>query len=262
MMLAVDYGADAFLLKPVLGVERYGDLVPAQWFEVYAYQKLDEKGDGLTITCAGEGAPWEARLYQGSSVTEAGAYQVCWPVRSEYMDGDTFPTDEAQLKAWAEAHPMDQDSWWVFAANLRMFPTTNSRSYGKNVVAPLEPVMVTGGWTMAKVGDTFGWISNTYVAHDGQDYPRNYMMCQVAPPPLAMAAADTALCSMIGGEETQMLAKGSAMQILAAGDGWYHVQIPKDDMTWQLDVPAVYGYVRADDVTVYASPLRMKYEIR
>ncbi|MBQ8655332.1 MAG: hypothetical protein IJ507_10395 [Clostridia bacterium] len=260
MMLAVDYGTDAFLLSPVMGVERYENLVRCNWFEVYAYQKLDEKGDGLTITCAGEGAPWVVQQHQGSSVTEAGEYQVCWPVRAEYVEGDAFPTDEAQLKAWAEAHPMDMDSWWVFAANLRMFPTTDSRSYGKNIIAPLEPVFVSAGWTMVKLGDTFGWISNTYVAHENQDYPRNHMMCQVAPPPVARAEKETALCVMAGGEEKQTLAKGSVMQILAAGDGWYHVQIPKGEMTWQLDVPAVYGYVRAEDVTAWTSPLRLKYE--
>ncbi|MBQ8654904.1 MAG: hypothetical protein IJ507_08170 [Clostridia bacterium] len=262
LQLAVDYGTDAFLLSPVTGVERYGDLVPSCWFEVYAYQKLDEKGDGLFISCAGEGAPWTVKEFNGSGMTEGGEYQVCWPVRAEYISGDAFPTDEAQLKAWAEENPMDPDSWWVFAANLRMFPTTDSRSYGKSIIAPLEKLTVKGGWTMVRMGNTVGWISNTYVAHDGQEYPRNFTMCQVAPPPVAKADKETALCTVAGGAAEQTLPSGAVMQVLAAGEGWYHVQIPQADMTWRLDVPAVYGYVRAEDVTVYASELRMNFDMR
>lgn len=261
-MLAVTYGQEAFLLKPTFGVQCYGDTAQAQWFELYGYQNLDDKGNGIAITCGAEGKEWTARRLQDGKAEELAKHFVRWPIRIEYIDGDDFPTTAEELTAWAEAHPVSREGNWVFAANLRTWPTTRSASKGQYIYTPVERLFNLGSWHLIRIGETLGWMSETYITWEGQPWPYNHYQCQIAAPGIARTKQEASLYQQPDGKVKQTLPAGTGLQILGVSEDWYHVHLPQGEVSWMVDGQGTYGYVRRTEAETFDSPLCMKYSAK
>ena len=265
-LLTVDYGADQFLLS-------VGDMMsaPSRICELHQYRRLDASGDGLILQQKSAGHLFAQIMENGQKQREEypedmpGNYMLRWPEDAAYIDGDTFPTTEEALAAWAAAHPLREDVTYIFGANLRQRATSKSASLGKYHYAPLTILGQEEGtefpWYHVRIGDTEGYVSGNYVASpDDPIRTNNFVGAQSTPLRVAKAVPGASLYADMSGKVKQALPDGASALILAEADGWYHVALAQEG-EWYAADDAVYGYLRARDVQVYESWLQMKYGV-
>lgn len=249
---AIAYGNEYYMIGNGLG-----------YCDVYAYVNVDDQGNGLSITVGYPDYCYVLETWENGEWGRRKGYEICHPSRLELVDADTFPRTMEQLEKWAEQYPLSQEGVYVFAANLRQRATGSSKSLGVYRKAPAVVLDSAPGtqfpWYQLRIGDTTGWMSGVYVTSDPGDI--NHGLAQVIPPAVAQCRADTGLYLSPNGEIKQTLPAGAAMHILADCDGWYHVVLPREDITWKLDGQGTYGYVRMSDVAEYATLLDMKYDV-
>lgn len=262
----VDYGEDAFLLSVGDTMEK-----PSRVCRLFRYQRLDETGDGLILHQDLAGHIFAQIVENGEPLREAypadgpGHYTLRWPEDAAYIDGDTFPTTEEALAAWAAAHPLREDVTYIFGANLRQRATSKSASLGKYHYAPLTILGQEEGtefpWYHVRIGDTEGYVSGNYVASpDDPIRTNNFVGAQSTPLRVAKAVPGASLYADMSGKVKQVLPDGASALILAEADGWYHVALAQEG-EWYAADDTVYGYLRARDVQVYESWLQMKYGV-
>ncbi len=265
-LLTVDYGEDQFLLS-------VGDMMsqPSRICRLYQYQQLDDSGDGLIIRQEMAGRFFVQIKENGQKLRAEypedlpGHYTLRWPEDAAFIDGDTFPTTEEALRAWAAQHPLSTDVTYIYGANLRQRATSKSATLGKYHYAPLTILGQEPGtefpWYHVRIGDTEGYVSGNYVASPGDRVrSNNYLGAQCTPLRVAQAVPGVSLYADMSGAVKQALPEGASALILAQADGWYHVVLAQDG-EWFVPENAVYGYLRARDVQVYESWLQMKYGI-
>lgn len=231
--------------------------------QVASYVSIDGNGNGLAVIPSYPDYCYELHIYKNGERTDRWSCEICLPGRLELMDADAFPRTKEDLDAWAKQYPLSEAGTYVFSANLREKPTGKSKSLGVYRKAPATILDSVSGtqkpWYKLRIGDTEGWMSGVYVAQRAGDV--NHGLPQVTPPAVAQCNADTGLYLSPGGQVKQTLPAGTAMHIIADCDGWYHVVLPREDITWRLDEQGIYGYVRVADVTEYTTLLNMKYGV-
>lgn len=231
--------------------------------DIAAYVSVDANGNGLWIVPSYPEFSYELYIYRDGERTEHLNYEICLPARLEMMDADTFPRTPDDLDCLAQQYPLSDQGTYVFAANLREKPTGRSRSQGVYRWAPAQVLESKPGvqspWYKVRIGDTEGWMSGPYV--ESKPYTVNHGLGQVTPPAIAQCKSETNLYLSPEGKIKQTLPAGTAMHIIADCGGWYHVVLPRENITWKLDAEGTYGYVRMTEVTEYTTLLNMKYGI-
>ena len=261
----LDKNGDVIVLLPAVvyadGYYMIGNM--DGYSDVASYVSIDGNGNGLAIIPSYPDYCYELHIYKNGERTDRWSCEICLPARLELMDADAFPRTKEDLDAWAKQYPLSEAGTYVFSANLREKPTGKSRSMGVYRKAPATILDSAPGtqhpWYKLRIGDTEGWMSGVYVAQMAGDV--NHGLSQVTPPGIAQCNADTSLYLSPGGQVKQALPVGTAMHIIADCDGWYHVVLPREDITWKLDAEGTYGYVRVTDVTEYTTLLNMKYGV-
>ncbi len=245
----VEYGQEVFYIG---GYEGYS--------YVYAYENLDEQGNGIRVMSGFPGYSYEySRMEQGVVAGETTYFCAEKPARLDLLDADDFPCNLEKLAMGAEAWERIEanlDTYYAQGANLREKPTGKSRSLGVYRGAVAEKLDAAPGtqhpWYKLRIGDTVGWMSGKYVICGEK---------MMTPPAVARCNADTSLYLSPGDQVKQTLPAGTAVHIIADCDGWYHVVLPREDITWKLDGQGTYGYVRMTDVTEYTTLLNMKHGV-
>lgn len=140
---------------------------------------------------------------------------------------------------------------YTIGANLRREATGTSDSlgiYGKNV-----PLTRTGGqkqgtsypWYEVRIGNTVGWMSANYV----RAYPDDY-----DPVPMGRTVDGCPLYAHPGdAQPIAQLEPGSTFHILTEYQGMYHICIPREEITWDVDREGTYGYIPKEGLLEGAS---------
>lgn len=49
------------------------------------------------------------------------------------------------------------------------------------------------------------------------------------------------------------------MHVICQEGSWLYVVVPQDTIDWYMDIDGIYGYVKADSVSCYATPLHAQW---
>lgn len=178
----------------------------------------------------------------------------------EYMESvQEFPHDRAACermqKQWKDHWDESAAEGWVEiqGANLRAEPTQKSESLGvyyRYVPARYLGDAVSGTqwpWLHLQIGETEGWMSGAYVRLEGPS---------ADPFPVQMGRAVNGCIIYRNASESAQsmwMPPGTDFHVLAAkGQEWYHVCVPRDTITWEVDSNGVFGYVHPNEVLVGA----------
>lgn len=246
------------------GTESYGFWVgwAGLWY-MKTYEALDAKGEGTCILAEYPDYGFRMVTLPTEDVRAGTFYAAYVPLWAEYMNIADFPTTEAQAKSVAEA------SWKRFEGtdlamaygdvNLRESPTSESRSLFKfNSGALVHVLGQEKGkyqpWYHVRVGQAEGWVSGVYLK-----FPKNEDIVEAMwhlPLPVARTKKDIALSDRPdrNGQSLAKLPEGTLLHVIAVVDrNWLYVMAPQGEISWEMDVDGVGGYIRADQVAEGAS---------
>lgn len=204
-------------------------------------------------TPSGETVRWKE--FDGAFELDDGLHYACWWPQLEGMATlDEFPVTHETAAALARSSwaGLPVEKLAVIGGNLREEPTSNSRSLGLSQGAVLAEMLderpgVYEPWIQVRVGETFGWVSSTYVKPlcDGT-FDRGLLQ------PLKQAVVKEATSLRRSPEDqtlVQRLDAGTELQVLhLSSEGWLHVVVPGAKATRCMDINGIYGYVRLDEV--------------
>lgn len=174
-----------------------------------------------------------------------------------YMDTiGEFPTSEAQVKQMAK------ESWKRFEGtdlgmparvNFRQKATTSSQSLGVLNVGTLVHVLEQKPgkdypWYHVRLGREEGWVAGNYLRFPTDDDFGGYLSL---PLPVSRSLGGVTLRGKPAGQGEAVceLSEGTLMHVLAEVEGgWLYVMVPRDELTWEMDVDGTSGYLRADEV--------------
>ena len=207
--------------------------------------------DGLRCECYTDGVQDVLYVGRGAVSTRLGAWTH-----------DTFPKDATEAEYYHMTHGfvLKEDEAFITGVNLREKPTGQSASWGEYSAR----VKVLGSekglqapWYNVQVGNLTGWVSGVYLVKDAGD-ARYYGVASMELP-VAKANGLIDLRDRPGKPGKQKVPDGTLMHVLQEKDGWVHVIVPRYGYEWQTDWYGVYGFVRADEVTVGVSPADVLY---
>ncbi len=172
------------------------------------------------------------------------------------MDISLFPTNRHEALAQesrAESASIASSLkaiMYAAGAHLRKGPTGNADSLGQyNTDVPMvflgkQEKGAQWPWYQVRIGNTVGWMSSNYI-HSEPSY---------RPIPLGRTVQGCTLYSSAGeGHPVTQLAPGTTFHILTEYKGMYHICIPQDEITWQVDPEGIYGYIPTENVITGAS---------
>ena len=227
------------------------------WY-VNDYTKTGTDGRGVTVL-NGDGSFRVFNVPYNRSEAESyyPAYLHC---ALEYMDSITdFPASDAEAKHLAESSFTRFEGTDLAMAvatggvNLRKYPTTTSQSLGKVQAGALVHVLgeekgLTAPWYHVRIGQMEGFIAGTYLSlPDADDFTRSLL-----PGPLTVAEALHA-CTLRDAPEngaagTEIPANTLMHVVADVDDGWLYVMVPREDISWEMDIDGMSGYVQASEV--------------
>lgn len=181
---------------------------------------------------------------------------VCaFPIRVAAWTMDGFPSSPEALHAYAQAHQplLPENTGYISDVNLRAQPTGQSASLGQYTARVQILGSVPGEkypWYEVQLGDTTGWVSGRYLFTD-----LSARLCELSCTLLPVARADTELTLLASadGQVVTSIPAGTLLHVLAERDGWLHVILPQNAITWSTDWDGVYGFVPANSVTLGTS---------
>ena len=176
----------------------------------------------------------------------------------DYMTSiDELPTSRTQVQALESAAHAAYSAnevrglSYTSGANLRQRPTSSSESLG--LYYSSVPLTLTGEqspgtvkpWYKVRIGNTEGWMSSTYVwALPAQYYPV----------PMGRTVDDCPMYAQPGdAQPIQQLEPGTTFHILTEYEGMYHICIPREEITWDVDRTGTYGYIPKEGLLEGAS---------
>ena len=148
------------------------------------------------------------------------------------------------------------DRCLVWGANLRVKPTSSSRSLGKYHVALAEVLEEKPGkqlpWYRVRIGNAEGWVSGPYAVEpiDQEGFAHNGSL---GIPWAEAQAACSLYASMNESDVLLTLRSQTFMQVLAqTEDGWAHVLVTDRAQDFSLFASGTYGYVRTDAILLHS----------
>lgn len=225
------------------------------------YLRMDEAaGSGIAVTY---GSDVQAVVYEDHR--QAGGIHTFDAVANtmSMVDIQTFPTTlEALGNAAGELIP--EGYALCRGVHLRKKTSSRSRDLGEYHSGVLVKVlgMEKGDpdpWYHVQVGSAEGYMSSRYV-EGTMTGDTAYLLSK--PLPVAQAVKEICLkkgMSLLSGT-VQKVPEGTQMQVLAECDGgWLHVNIPKREMAWGMDLDGTDGYVKKSDVRMGGTPLVLEW---
>jgi len=140
---------------------------------------------------------------------------------------------------------------YTIGANLRREATSASESLG--MYSKGVPMTRTGEqkqgtkypWFQVRIGDTVGWMSANYLRAD-QDY--------YYPVPMGRTLDGCPMYAQPGNAQPiQQLEPGTTFHILTEYEGMYHICIPREAISWDVDRNGIYGYIPKEGLLEGAS---------
>ncbi len=250
--------------RPEGGTEAYGFLAreDCPWY-VCSYETVDSSGQGTAVLNAGFPSWLHLMALPASDGASGETFTSDAPLWTAYMNSIAdFPTTRAQLERHGEESQRRLDGTDLAKTaqvNLRTEPTGGSPSQGELRYGTLVHVLgqkkgKTDPWYHVRVGDLEGWVAGNYM---GMPYSRNYWDYLSLPQPLARALGPLSLREKpaSGAKTVAELAENTLVHVaLVSGDGWLYVVAPTADLSWQIDVDGMGGYVRAEEVAQGMTP--------
>lgn len=252
-------------LAIVMGGEIFRLVVkPDAGLYLQEYEAFKEEGDRFCLTI--RAGSMHAGIYRSGVLVHEERVGGLIPQRLCAWTYAHMPMGMAQVKAFAALNPvlLEDDEAVIYGVNFRKQATTKSPSMGQYTakVRLLDrPKDASASWYHVAVGDTQGFVSSTYVVTkqsraNGQEQME---ACLSEMLPVARADRETALADQPGGNGKMMLSSGKMMHVIASHEGWLHVVIPREEITWKTDWNGIYGYVREDAVTTGISIADVKW---
>lgn len=219
---------------------------------LYAYSWTDETGKALRMDCDnGKFSLREEGDWPYTILAEGRAV----PDRLAAWNADALPKDEADIRAFEAAHPirLNNDEAYITSVNLREQATGKSDTWGK-YTAKVQILEQKPGndapWFHVRVGNLEGWASGAYV-HGLNDRDQwSVYSASAMVHPVGRVKTETVLMRMPGGENVMQLSADTYVHVLGERDGWLHVILPREELTWQTDWEGTYGFVKAEDMAV------------
>lgn len=118
-------------------------------------------------------------------------------------------------------------------------------------------------WLQTQIGTKKGYICAEYTYYaetlDRSASASSYLTA--APLTVAMVNQETALKKGTGlfAGTVQALPAGTKMHVICQEGSWLYVVVPQADIDWYMDIDGVYGYIKADSVSCYATPLHAQW---
>ena len=177
------------------------------------------------------------------------------PTRVCAWTWDTLPKNQEESEAWAAANPFETagDEGYLSGVNLREKPTGKSKSWGiyhaKVQILDQQPGEM-DPWMKVRVGNLTGWASGRYLHMAQLDSPYALAEYQTAVKKVGRAKKTVQLLDSPDGHVIMELAEGMLVHEIIENEGWLHVVVPREELTWRTDWDGTYGFVRADDMDV------------
>lgn len=196
---------------------------------------------------------WKTRMEGKKDVIYGDAGPV--PARLCAWTYDTMPRTQAESQAWAAPFSFDleADEGYLTGVNLRERPTGKSESYGiyraKVKILGQQPGL-DAPWHNVSVGNLEGWASGRYLKTEINEDPYGLAECQTTVSRVGRTKSQVQLLNKPDGSAISVLEEGTLVHVIMNHDGWLHVIVPRGELTWQTDWDGLYGFVKADEMTV------------
>ena len=212
---------------------------------------------------------WESgRLvtYLKNGVQEADSSVPSFPFCLDQLDGDTFPRTADEVRAYAgKSAPA---GYGVISSSVHLRAQTSSRSgdlgmFNQGTLIQVEATLPgdPSPWYQVKCGRIGGYVVKNYAQYPA-DEAALLPLHTYFPLPVARASQNIYLkrdTGLLSPSVTELPA-GSEMHVLLETGGWLYVAVPRGEMDWYMDVNGIYGFVRASEVTQYATLSALRWD--
>lgn len=207
---------------------------------------------------------WE--LHESVSPYEKSWFTADAPVFS-YMDAITdvsaFPT---RLEDWQNASLTMIPEGYAMLAGVHLREKTSSRSKDLGLMNPGTLVKVLDTvpgdpfpWLHGQIGLKTGYMSTLYVSSTSGG--EGSSAADILPLPAARAKKDIQLkagTGLLDGKVMDLKA-GSRMHVINEEGGWLYVVVPREHLSWLMDVEGTYGFVKAGDVDIRGTSIQLDW---
>jgi len=229
---------------------------------LYKYSWTDETGNSFYMDCDHGEFILRAEMENVDRILAEGK---AIPDRLSAWKADALPRSEEELRAFEAAYPLElaHDEAYIAGVNLRERATGESPSWGsysaKAQVLGEKPGKSVP-WVHVQVGNLEGWVSGNYVHRLGVRDQMHVYSTAAMVHAVGRAKRETSLMRMPDGESIMQLEADTYVHVLGRKDGWLHVIVPRNELTWQTDWNGTYGFVRAQDMAVGISKVDATYK--
>lgn len=182
----------------------------------------------------------------------------------EAIDIQSFPTSFQAFKALTGSL-IPEGYALLNGVNLRQKTSSRSNSLGVMNSGTLAQVLGErpgdpNPWLHVRVGSKEGYVSTVYVSPPAS--PHGTSVAYARNLPVGKAMKPVPLMSGTGwfdGKVTD-LEKGVKFHVITEQNGWLYVVVPRGEIGWFMDAEGTYGYVKAGDVFISGSGMKLDWE--
>lgn len=258
-----DVESERFVVSP--GFERQSALC-----RLTEYRRMNvETGEGVVIDGKGErmdaGTRWyHATIYSAGAPAAEEIVKAVIPEYLDFIDAEAFPKDLEGCRA-AGGYAIPEGIGVASNVHLRAKTSSRSKDLGTYEAGTLVRVLELlpgdpSPWVHVQIGLEEGYMSGAYVQYEGTDCAMK-LLEQYKPLTVAANRRPTSLKKGTGWLEgtAAELEAGTKMHVLCERGDWLYVVVPRDEISWLMDLDGTYGYVRATDVEQAATAIQLDW---
>ena len=221
---------------------------------IYLTAYIREETDGTRTAAAYRGGyvDWGKWVNRKMVVTHGSGPL---PTRACAWTWDSLPKNHEESGNWTAANPFETagDEGYLSGVNLREKPTGKSKSWGiyraKVQVLDQQPGEK-DPWMKVRVGNLTGWASGRYLYMEQSEDPYALAEYQTSVKKVGRAKKTIQLLDRPDGNVIMELEEGKLVHAIIENEGWLHVVVPREELTWRTDWDGTYGFVQAEDMFV------------
>ena len=241
------------------GIESYGFENRDHMWYVETYESVSVQGEGFYVESQ---TPFFGFMFLRLPFDENAAdnphYPAYVPPWVEYMDSIAdFPTNEEDAKRISEASFKrfeGTDLALAYGVNLREKPSVSSKKLGEIINGTLVHVLGQKAgteypWYHVRFGEQEGWVSGKYVRFPAdREFSFAKWLMRLS------LVQTTGECTLRASPDQRAkkvleLPKDAQMHAMMEVDGgWLYVMVPRGEISWEIDVDGISGYVQAGEV--------------
>lgn len=222
---------------------------------LYLWEYIRKEPDGTQTTARyGNGyVDWGRRADVGKNIIFGDAGPI--PARLCAWTFDSLPRTLEESREWIAPLSFDlaADEGYLSGVNLRERPTGKSKSFGiyraKVQILGQKPGEM-DPWMNVRLGNLEGWASGRYLKTQSEESPYELAEYQTTVSRVGRAKHQVQLLDRPDGRAIMTLEEGALVHVIMDHDGWLHVIMPRNTLTWQTDWDGTYGFVKTEDMTV------------